>query len=253
MRYVDAFPEELDAAWERGACAVLPIGALEWHGSHLPFGTDGLIASWFASSLASRVSGVLLPALYAPITTLPHRHSLQVSTETFRRLIDEMVAGLYGSGCRSVAVVTGHYAQGHMVELYEAALRAMDDFEGLRVFVGTPLEVLGRDELLDHAGRYEASQLLVVRLDLVRLSSLPSELVVRRDAVLGEDPRLGSAEEGARLLSEALDEWVRWLGASTEEVREGYGGRFDALQGYVDAFYEGSWEEAIVKWWEGKA
>ncbi len=253
MRYVEAFPDDLDAAWARGACAFLPIGALEWHGSHLPLGLDGLVAEWFASELADRTEGVLLPAMYTPITTLPHRHSLQVRTETFRLLLDDFLTGLYRSGARTVALVTGHYAQGHIVELFEAALRAMDDLEGLRVFVGTPLEVLASDELLDHAGRYETSQLLAIRADLVRLEVLPSELRVGEHAVLGSDPRLGSSGEGARLLEEALVAWAQWLDTPQEALKRSYSARFDTYQGYIDEFFRGSWEAAIVSWWEARS
>ncbi len=252
MRYVEAFPEELDQAWARGAVAILPIGALEWHGAHLPLGLDGITAEWFAEELAKRTKGVLLPALYAPITTLPHRHSLQVSTATCRLLIDETLAGLNQSGARSIAIVTGHYAQGHMVELFEAALRAMDDFDGLRVFVGTPLEVLDRGELLDHAGRYETSQLLALRPDLVRVTNLPEKLQPRQDAVLGSDPRLGSAVEGQQLLAEALDQWTAAFSLPAETLRAAYVVRFDTYQSYIDNYFEGSWEDAILKWWETK-
>jgi creatinine amidohydrolase len=252
MRYVEAFPEDIDAAWARDACAILPIGALEWHGAHLPLGLDGIVAEWFAAQLAERIDGVLLPALYTPITTLPHRHSLRISTDAFRLLLDETVASLYRSGARRIALVTGHYAQGHMVELFEVALRAMEDFDGLRVFVGTPLEVLDKDELLDHAARFETSQLLALRPDLVRLQNLPQSISAKADAVLGQDPRLGSAEEGKKLLEEALQGWASALDLPAETLRSALAARFDAYQGYIDQYFEGSWDDAIVKWWESK-
>ncbi|MFX7902597.1 creatininase family protein, partial [Acinetobacter baumannii] len=61
--------------------AILPIGALEWHGNHLPLGTDTVLAERFAQELAYQAGAELLPTLNTPMTTLPHGLSQQISTE----------------------------------------------------------------------------------------------------------------------------------------------------------------------------
>ena len=43
--------------------AILPIGALEAHGPHLPVGTDNLLAQAIAERVAEQLGGVLLPLL----------------------------------------------------------------------------------------------------------------------------------------------------------------------------------------------
>ncbi|AIE84396.1 creatinine amidohydrolase [Fimbriimonas ginsengisoli Gsoil 348] len=246
-------PAQLEAAWEAGAAAIVPWGALEWHGDHLPLGLDGIVAESFAERLADQMEGVLLPGIWLPITTLPHPASLQIRTETFRAVLDDTLLGLAGAGVRSIAVVTGHYAQGHLIELYEAALRAMDDCPGLRVFAATPLQPLNDPSLLDHAARYETSQLLAIRPDLVHVEDLPDETEVRRDAVLGEHPRLGSAAEGHALLQKGLEAWATWIQTATRDsLEQFYKAEFDALQAYVDAYYTGSWDEALEAWWATK-
>jgi creatinine amidohydrolase len=252
LQYTESFPSDLDAAWARGAPAILPIGALEWHGAHLPLGLDGLVAERFAADLAERVAGVLLPILYTPMTTLPHRHSLQVPAEAFRSIIDSTLAGLYTSGARTIAIVSGHYAQGHMVQLYEAAMMAMEDLELARVLAASPLELLDDPDLLDHAGRYETSQLLYLRPDLVRLDHLPESSKPKVDAVLGSHPSGASAEEGRELFARAMESWVKSLSLNPSRLAEWYGARFDSYQPYVDAYFRGSWEDAIHAWWETK-
>lgn len=250
MRYSELSLSALSAAWEAGAPAIVPWGALEWHGAHLPLGLDGLVVEAFCDRLAERTQGVLLPAIWLPITTLPHPASLQVRTEAFRMIVDDTIAGLVASGARTILLVSGHYAQGHLIELFEAAMRGMDDHEGVRILAGTPLQPLESPSLLDHAGRYETSQLLALRPDLVWTSELPRQIVPRSDAVLGEDPRLGTAEEGTLLFERGLDAWSAWWrDATPAALEETYKRRFDELQPYVDAYYEGSWEEAIQKWW----
>ena len=57
-------PEEVVAERERCPVVYLPIGPLEWHGPHLPLGTDPLQAEHIALTLAQRTGGVVHPTLY---------------------------------------------------------------------------------------------------------------------------------------------------------------------------------------------
>ena len=43
--------------------AVLPIGSTEYHGEHLPFGTDTLVAESLASAVAGKVEAAV-PLVY---------------------------------------------------------------------------------------------------------------------------------------------------------------------------------------------
>lgn len=230
---------------------MVPWGALEWHGPHLPLGLDGIVAEAFAECLAARIEGVLLPGMWLPMTTLPHPLSLQVRTETLRAILDDLLGGLAASGARTVCLASGHYAQGHEIELYEGARRAMGRHPKLTVLAGAPLEPLADDALLDHGGRIEASLLLALRPDLVRLAALPEALRVREVAVLGDDPRRASAEEGQALLDRGVEAWARWA-REPGDLEAHYARAKHRYDGYVNAFYQGSWEEAIVTWWETK-
>jgi creatinine amidohydrolase len=252
-RYAELHPASLRTLWEGGAPAIVPWGALEWHGDHLPLGLDGLVAEAFAERLSERLNGVLLPGIWLPITTLPHPASLQVRTETLRLILDDVLAGLQGAGAQTIALVTGHYAQGHLIELYEAALRAMEDHPGLRVHVGAPLQPLGKAEVLDHAARFETSQLLALRPELVRADELPETPTTKAHAVLGEHPALGSVREGEQLLEAGLDAWTKWVRSSTPGSLQGdYKREFDLLEPYVEAHFSGSWDDALDSWWKSK-
>ena len=41
--------------------AIIPVGSLEQHGSHLPVSTDSLIAEYLARSAAERIGAFVLP------------------------------------------------------------------------------------------------------------------------------------------------------------------------------------------------
>jgi len=248
--YAELNPSELTKFWGEGAPAIVPWGALEWHGNHLPSGLDGMLAEHFGRVLAEKVSGVCLPAIWLPITTIPNVASQSIQTETLRAILDDVIAGLVMSGVRKIALITGHCAQGHLAELYEAALRGMDDHEGVLIFAGAQLQLLSRPETMDHAARYETSQLLAIRPDLVNLDMLPPEIVPQRDCVLGEDPRLASAEEGRLLIEQAAEAWAQWIMvADFASLAKFYRHAFDEIQAYVDTYFTGSWDEALAKWW----
>jgi creatinine amidohydrolase len=253
-RYAELTPDQLEEKWAKKPLAIIAWGALEWHGPHLPLGLDGIVAEYFAERLAEETEGILLPACWMPITTLPHPASLQISTEALRMILDELLEGLYSAGARAVCIVSGHYAQGHEIELYEAAVRAMESHKGYQVLAATPLEVLGDDNLLDHAARWETAQLQVIRPELVHLEALPEQIKAKRHAVLGEDPRMASAEEGREVLDAALAIWCEWIEDLVKSKDQGflkafYERRKQAYGPYVRTYYMRSWEQALRDWW----
>ena len=256
IRYAEAFPDTLAAELARCPVLYVALGALEWHGDHLPLGLDGIVAERFVERLAERVGGVVMPSLWLPMTTLPHPVSLQVRTETAIAVWSDLIGMARKLSARALCVVSGHYAQGHMVELQSLAIAAMTEDPRFAVLAATPLEVLERDELLDHAARYETSQLMALRPDLVRLGRL-SEGDAAETAVLGESPRLASAEEGTALVEEALNRWESILRGvlATEDgsvFRVFTTRRLAANDAYIEAFYRGSWEDAIKRWWQAR-
>lgn len=256
MRYTEAHPHELEVAIARGAPAILPMGALEWHGPHLPFGLDGLVAESFAETLAERVAGVLLPPAWWAATTLPHRLSLQVSAETFAAMIGDMLVALRDAGFERVAFISGHYAQPHELLFMDAAEAALtDDF---LVLAAPPLALLGEPSYLDHAAEWETSQLLAVRPDLVRLERL-DELGVddaseapAQTAVLGNDPRsTATPAAGEEITNLALDAWEKRLETLTVAwLTDFYAGRRAEYDEWVDTYFEGDWEAALEQWWK---
>ncbi len=256
-RYAELLPDELERIWEEQPIAFCAWGALEWHGPHLPLGLDGLVAERFAERLAERVGGVLLPTVWLPITALPHRFSLSFESDVVVGIWRNLIEELYRAGARMMGIITGHYAQGHEIELYNAALEAMSAHPNLFILAATPLELLQNDEYLDHAGRWETAQLLNVRPDLVHLDKFPGMQGPKHVAVLGEDPRLAKSHEAEAMTARALDIWAEWIERLLREREQEslvhfYRQRMADYESYVRHFYAGSWEDAIRKWWSSK-
>jgi len=198
-----------EAAALAGAVALLPVGAVEAHGPHLPLATDGIIAAAMAAEAARRLAARGVEALVLPslaYTAAPFAAAfpgtLSVRPETVTALVVELAAALAGQGVAVLGIANAHLDPAHLGSLH-AAVAAVRK-EG-RIAVAFP-DLTRRPWALRltaefqsgacHAGRFEGSIVLAARPDLVRED-------VRRE--LPANPRsLSTAiREGRRTFAEA--------------------------------------------------
>jgi creatinine amidohydrolase len=210
--------------------AVLPAGAVEAHGPHLPLGTDVIIAEAMARGGAERLSArgfdvVLLPALtFAPA---PFASAFAGTVHTPAEATTMMVAGVARSlgrhGIRVTAIANAHHDPAHVHALRSAVDAA--SAEGVKLVFPDLTRRRWAERLTDefrsgacHAGRYEGSIVMAERPDLVRndvmaaLAANPRSLVdaIRRgdttfEAAGGADAYFGfpaeaTAAEGRAIL-----------------------------------------------------
>lgn len=98
---------------DAGVLALLPVGAIEQHGAHLPVDTDTWSATAVAVAAARRMAapgGLVFPALAYGFS--PHHLSrpgtISMSLDIFVRQVREAVSCLLASGFPRVALVNGH-------------------------------------------------------------------------------------------------------------------------------------------------
>lgn len=225
---------EIEAAIADGLIAVLPVGALEQHGAHLPLTTDTVLASGVARGLADATGALLLPAIaYGDAWTAEGwAGTLSLSPETLRAAVIDIGRGLHRMGIRGLVTLNGHFGNREPIAL---AARTLSE-EGFRVLhLDYPkLEALAA-EVCDsepagpgfyHADEVETSMMLALAPDSVRLDRAAPEYpqfpetfglepmqlsVFNRSGVFG-DPTPATAEKGERLLAGIVDECVRLVG-----------------------------------------
>lgn len=225
---------KLEAAFDAGpVVAVLPLGAVEAHGPHLPVGTDVWIAEAMARAGAEKLgkeglSAVVLPSLaYAPAPFAnAHPGTLSIRPETLTALVVDLASAVAARGIAVLALANAHFDPAQVAALRKAVEELRNSG---RLRVAFPdltrrrlAERLGEEFRSGacHAGRYESSILLATRPDLVddaarlRLPSLPVSLVEaagRGERTFVEaglemaycgDPAAASAEEGRVLVAE---------------------------------------------------
>lgn len=162
--------------------AVLPVGALEAHGPHLPLATDGIIAEAMARTGAARLSdrgfdALLLPTLVytaAPFAAaFPGTLSLRPDTVT--AIVVDIAHGLASHGVRALAIANAHLDPTHLASLYAATNALAGSAPHLTVvfpdLTRKPWALRLTDEFRSgacHAGQYETSVVLAERPELVR-------------------------------------------------------------------------------------
>jgi creatinine amidohydrolase len=106
------WPEAEELGKRDDAVGLVPTGALEQHGPHLPLGTDFLAADALARTVAERlpVPVVVTPTLTAGLSDhhLAFPGTVSLSRETFGGWIEAHIAGLERIGISRIAVFSGH-------------------------------------------------------------------------------------------------------------------------------------------------
>jgi creatinine amidohydrolase len=163
------------AAIAAQAVAVLPVGATEQHGPHLPIGTDALIVEHLARQAARLVAGPG-PVVVAPTLSygsshhhLPYGATISISTATYLALVSDLVDSLVESGFRRIFVLNGHGGNAELVSLVARDVSARRKVvvaaasywqlaaETLREGDGGP-----SGEIPGHAGEFETSMIMAL-------------------------------------------------------------------------------------------
>lgn len=202
--------------------AILPVGSLEQHGSHLPISTDSLIVEHIAAQVAEKLNAVAMPAITYGVSYehAPMFHA-SVRGSTLSALVCDICASLAQYGFTHIIVLNGHH--GNMGALQYVAQDLEEKIPGgVKVHALHYWHALVEKEF-DHAGEVETSLVLAIapglaRMDKARPNSRPlnkkskaaysaltnapgSFVKITGNGVWG-DPRKASAEKGEKLLAE---------------------------------------------------
>ena len=174
---------------------LLPVGALEQHGPHLPLGTDALLATAVSADAARRVGALVAPALSYGYKSQPKcgggQHfcgTTSVDAATLIGSVRDAVREFARHGVQRLVLVNGHYEnQWFLTEGIELGLRDLG--------AGAPLEVVRLEYwdflteatlaavfpdgfpgfALEHAAVIETSMMLHYHPSLVRVDLIPDE------------------------------------------------------------------------------
>ncbi|MEI7969282.1 MAG: creatininase [Betaproteobacteria bacterium] len=173
----------------------LPCGATEQHGPHLPLGTDHLLATAVAQSVASAVSGIVAPPLAYGFKSQPKcgggQHfcgTTSLDGATLVAQVRDTVREFARHGVKKLVLCNGHYEnQWFLIEGIDLAMREFGATPPLSImrmdywdfFTAPTLSKIFPEGFpgyaLEHAAVLETSMMLHYHPDLVRLDLIPDD------------------------------------------------------------------------------
>ncbi len=162
--------------FEKAACttAVLPVGAIEQHGSHLPVGTDTILAHEFASRIAEQLDAYLLPVI--PITSsIEHRKgggTVYIKADTLALVLSDIAESLQYAGYEKLIIVNFHGGNWIIKPTVRKLNRDLDSMQTVLLHADVAMHRHGevfkhlRNDV--HGGEFETSIMLHTHPEHVR-------------------------------------------------------------------------------------
>ena len=217
FRYEKLTWPEINDAVDLGKVCVVPCGAVEQHGPHLPLGCDTIIVEHLADDLSATFGILRAPTVEYGVNTAtkrPYPGNASVRRKTLHRWMNDLLGSWEQCGVNAFIILTAHGHDPHQEALSTLRTRRARIFT-VDVFA---LDFTGYLEDITgptHGGELDTSLMLhlapdLVRMDLAQDFMLPERQRTRyrrgaRGSVpalspgsLGR-PTLASAEKGARL------------------------------------------------------
>ena len=202
---------------------IVPVGALEQHGAHLPLGSNVLIARSFCLDLSQEFGVLRAPTFNFGVNVKTERAyagTAALGRKTLHRALNELLAAWEGHGVSEFIIITAHRHDPHLEALAslvttDARVRVIDIWD-------VPIEdLLEVGDTAEHAGEAETSLMLhlypeLVRMERARDFDLPEEEFRRyiRGGMPAPPPggtgsvghpTAATAEKGERIYQRILD------------------------------------------------
>lgn len=130
------FLEDLDAETyaeylsQPASTVVIPTGATEQHGPHMPLGVDAILSRDIAAAVAQRLGALVAPVFAYGYKSQPRsgggdhrRGTTSLSATTLMHVVEDVAASFLDQGFKNVVVLNGHYENYQFI--YEGIDRAI--------------------------------------------------------------------------------------------------------------------------------
>lgn len=185
-KIIELTPSKLRKILDECPVAYIPISPIEWHGEHLPFGTDAIRAEWLIKSVWRAIGGVLFPTEYCGtdglITKDNDRYwyletvldqklqgNFLVDEQHFLDRVTWLVNNVRRNGFKLLVICTGHLSPQQLAVLEKVENEASSNDFYIILWhsekVKFPKEFKTEDYL--HAGVEETSEMQYISPNLV--------------------------------------------------------------------------------------
>ncbi|MFC2089531.1 creatininase family protein [Bacteroidota bacterium] len=169
-------PDFVNAVEKSGSTAIIPLGILEKHGTHLPLGTDIFLSRAISNQAAGEEYTIVFPLYYfGQIFEARHQPgTISYSKDLMWNILQETCDELSRNGIKKIILVNGHGGNNYFLPFFcQEQLAEQKDYvvvwfrpeEGRELT--EKIRALRNTTTGGHADEEETSMMLVAREDLV--------------------------------------------------------------------------------------
>lgn len=239
------YPLEAEIAKREKWPILIPIGTMEYHSAHCPYGCDTLISMGIAEKIAEKIDAVIFPPIWYGVSSYavcgPEKNTIQVNCDVFEDYIYCILKSLFEAGFnRNIFLVISHQTEDYLPmelaclkaakkltfeyleehqgygwwgnnknkDFYENVSRNDNPWNWVRVITGDGRNPGNDFETIemDHAGKYESAMLEYLYPGLVKLERLADcEDWFSKNA--GEM----TSKMGEQMVKRCVDEHVKYI------------------------------------------
>ena len=114
-----SYPEEVNRIKENCLPVFLPVGTMEYHSHHCPFGTDTMVALGVSEKIAEQVDGLVLPPIWYGVASYavggPDKNTINVDVDTLEDYVTCILDSLFKSGFKkNIFIMIAHQTEDYM-------------------------------------------------------------------------------------------------------------------------------------------
>lgn len=217
--YEELFPFELRQIVKSSSLIYLPLGTLEWHSKHLPFGLAALVSFELCKKVCKITGGCVIPPLYFG-TDREHNingkilHGMDAKTgeilpgslyfikqDLFLNLLRQIVNNVREQGFKKLAIVSAHSGTAQQNTL-ETLIK--EKFGNLKLYIFPGRLFEGG---IDHAGPIETSLMMAINKSLVHMDRVFQPM----GPIIGNNIHKASEKEGLERIDKIVKQIVSTL------------------------------------------
>ena len=174
---------EAKKCFEKTSIAMLPLGATEQHGYHLPLGTDTFLATELCTRVAEEINAIVLPSIPIGYSWVWKKipGTISLSESTMETIIKEIACSLNNYGVKYLIIFTGHeansaamkYATRDISEQIQTKLIYFF-YPGLQNIINNNMDSKPWNGIV-HAAEFETSLMLATHENLVNMKEAQRE------------------------------------------------------------------------------
>ncbi|MBE5867480.1 MAG: creatininase family protein [Lachnospiraceae bacterium] len=113
------YPREAEIAKKEKWPILIPIGTMEYHSAHCPYGCDTLVTMGIAREIAKKIDAIVFPPVWYGVASYavggPEKNTIQVDCDTFEAYIYNILKSLFRSGFnRNIYLLITHQSEDYL-------------------------------------------------------------------------------------------------------------------------------------------